>query len=60
LLQTAAAHATATIELGDGDDTVSLDALTLARLRLDLGGGTDTLRFYDFVPPPGSTITGLP
>lgn len=60
LLQSDAAQATATIDLGDGNDEVYLDGMKLARLRLDFGAGTDRLDLHDFVTPPGSTITGLP
>ena len=62
LLQTDARRATAVIALGAGDDRVNLDGreLQLARLRLDLGEGTDSLDSREFVLPPGSTIEGLP
>jgi hypothetical protein len=62
LLQTNARDASAVIALGAGNDRVYLDgrSLQLARLRLDLGDGTDMLDSRDFVPPPGSTITGQP
>jgi len=53
----------ATILLGDGDDDVTIadaSVTQLGRLTLDFGEGADDFFDDGWVPPPGSTITGLP
>jgi hypothetical protein len=47
---------------GPGDDefTIDADRVQRKRLTLDRGPGMDELYDDGWVPPPGSTITGLP
>lgn len=61
-LRSVSPRAMATFDLGGGDDefTIYADRVQLKRLTLDLGEGTDELDDNGWVPPPGSTITGLP
>ena len=62
-LQMVAPRATATLDVGAGDDRVNLfddGSLVLKRFDIDFGEGTD--RFFPgaYVPPAGSKIENLP
>lgn len=58
-----APRAKATFLLGDGDDDLDIGGgpdVVLGRLTVDFGEGHDDFFDNGWVPPPGSTITGLP
>jgi hypothetical protein len=58
-----APRAKATFLLGAGDDDLNIGGgpeVVLGRLTVDFGDGNDDFFDHGWVPPPGSTITGLP
>jgi hypothetical protein len=62
ILGVGAPQATVALDLGAGDDQLTLDARSLQMLRLDVefGDGTDVFNQGGYVLPSGSQITNLP